>query len=103
MSNRVFGKIMENVRKYWYYYRKLLIQQETILLKQANCHPTKLFLENLLAIDMKKTRNVMNNYFYIVFSIFVNSKVVIYEFWHDFIKKTIVKDLSYVTLISVVS
>lgn len=103
MSNRVFGKIMENVRKYWYYYRKLLIQQETILLKQTNCHPTKLFLENLLAIDMKKTRNVMNNYFYIMFSIFVNSKVVIYEFWHDFIKKTIVKDLSYVTLISVVS
>ena len=80
------------------------MKQKIIFLSETNYHPTKLVLENLLAIDMKKTKNVMNNFFfYLMFLIWGISKVVIYELWHDYIKKTIVIDLSYVTLIKIVS
>ena len=56
MNNAVFGKTMENVRKY----RDIkLVTTERIrnyLVSEPNYHTTKFFTENLLAIEMKKLK-----------------------------------------------
>ena len=60
MSNEVFGKIMENVRKN----RDIkLVTKETrrnYLVSELNYHTTKSFTENLFAIKIKKTQIYMN-------------------------------------------
>ena len=57
MNNIVFGKTIENVRKH----RDIkLVTTETrrnYLVSQRNYHTTKLFTENVLAIEMKKNRD----------------------------------------------
>ena len=54
MNNAIFGKTMENVRQH----RDIkLVTAETrrnYLVSEPNYHTTKLFTENLLAIEMKK-------------------------------------------------
>ena len=56
MNNSVFGKTMENVRKHRDI--KLVTTDEKInkLVSKPNYHTTKPFSENLLAIEMKKTK-----------------------------------------------
>ena len=57
MSNAVFGKTMENVRKH----RDIkLVTNDTKrnkLVSEPNYHSTKWFSENLLAIEIKKNSN----------------------------------------------
>ena len=43
-------------------------------------------LENLLAIEMKKTQIHMNKPVYLGVSILELSKMLIYEFWYDYVK-----------------
>ena len=54
MNNAVFEKTMENVRNY----RDIKIvktnEKRSKLISEPNYHTTKHFLENLLAIEMKK-------------------------------------------------
>ena len=54
MKNAVFEKTMENVRNY----RDIKIvktnEKKSKLVSEPNYHTTKHFLENLLAIEMKK-------------------------------------------------
>ena len=54
MNNAVFEKTMENVRNY----RDIKIvktnEKKSKLVSEPNYHTTKHFLENLLAIEMKK-------------------------------------------------
>ena len=56
MNNAVFGKTMENVRKHRDI--KLVTTDKRInqLASKSNYHTTKYFLENLIAIEMKKTK-----------------------------------------------
>ena len=56
MNNAVFGKTMENVRKHRDI--KLVTTDKRInqLTSKPNYHTTKYFLENLIAIEMKKTK-----------------------------------------------
>ena len=60
MNNSVFGKTMENVRKH----RDIkLVRSEERRIKfvsEPNYHTSKRFSENLLAIEMKKTKVKMN-------------------------------------------
>ena len=60
MNNSVFGKTMENVRNHRDI--KLVTTEEKIskLISEPNYHTTKHFSENLLAIEMKKTKVIMN-------------------------------------------
>ena len=60
MSNTVFGKIMENVRKHWHVklattkiWRSYVVSEPTYCTK-------KIFTENLLLIEMKKKKNRNN-------------------------------------------
>ena len=76
MNNAVFGKTMKNV------------ENITILnlVLEPNYHTTKLFTEDLLAREMKKkTEILMNKPFYLRLSILEISKMIMYEFWYDYI------------------
>ena len=50
MNNAVFGKTMENVRKHRDIKFVTADKRRNYLLSEPNCHTTKLFSENLLAI-----------------------------------------------------
>ena len=57
MSNAVFQKIIKNVRKHR---NSKLVKTEgrrKYLVSESNYHITKFFVENLLAIEMKKSRD----------------------------------------------
>ena len=56
------------------------------LVSEPNYHITKFFTENLLAIEIKKTQITMNKPVYLGLSILDLSKIVMYEFWYDYIK-----------------
>ena len=56
------------------------------LVPEPNYHATKWFSENLLAIEMRKTEVKMNKPIYLGLSILDVSKMVMYEFWYDYMK-----------------
>ena len=56
------------------------------LVSKPNYPTTKCFLENLMAIKMKKTKAKMNKPVYLGMSILDISKNLMYEFWYDYIK-----------------
>ena len=74
MKNSVSGKAMENVSR------------NIKLVSVPNYHTTKSFSEDLMAIEMNKTKVKMNKLIYLGFSILDLSKIVMYEFWYDYIK-----------------
>ena len=53
---------------------------------QPDCHTTKCFSENLLAVEMKKIKVKMNKPVYLGLSILEISKTLMYEFWYDYMK-----------------
>ena len=55
-------------------------------MSEPNYHTTKYFSENLLEIEMKKTKVKMNKPVYLGFSILEISKTLMYEYWDDCIK-----------------
>ena len=55
-------------------------------MSEPNYHTTKWFPENLLAIEMKKTKPKMNKPVYLGLSILEISKTLMYEFWYDYMK-----------------
>ena len=56
------------------------------LVSEPNYHKTKQLSENLLAVEMKKTKVKMNKPVYLGMSILDISKTLMYEFWYDYIK-----------------
>ena len=56
------------------------------LASEPNYHTTKYFSENLMAIEMKKTKVKMNKPIYLGMSILDISKILMHEFWYDYIK-----------------
>ena len=55
-------------------------------MSEPNYHATKWFSEDLLAIEMKKTKVKMNKPIYLGLSILDISKTLMHEFWYDYIK-----------------
>ena len=60
MNNSVFGKTMENVRKHRDIKLVTTEEKRIKLVSEPNYHTSKRFSENLLAIEMKKTKVKMN-------------------------------------------
>ena len=58
MNNAVYGKTMENVRKQGHIKRFTKERRRNYLLSEPNYQTTKFFTENLLAIEMKKRRQL---------------------------------------------
>ena len=57
MNNRIFGKTMENVRKYRDIKLATTEKRRNHLVSEPNYHSTKFFTENLLTIEMKNNRD----------------------------------------------
>ena len=86
MNNAVFGKTMENVRKHRDIKLVSTDKRRNQLVTEHNYHAIKCFSENLLAIEMKKTKVKMNKPIYLGLSILEISKILMYEFWYDYMK-----------------
>ena len=86
MGNSVFGKTMENARNHEDIKLVTTDERRNKLVSEPNYHTTKQFSENLLAIEMKKTKVKMNKPVYLGMSILNISKTLMYEFWYDYIK-----------------
>ena len=86
MNNAVFGKTMENVRKDRDIKLVTTDKRRNQLSSELNYHTAKYLSENLLAIEMKKTKVKMNKLVYLGMSIWDISKMLMYELWYDYIK-----------------
>ena len=86
MNNSVFGKTMENLRKHRDIKLVTTDKKRNYLVSEPNYHTTKYFSENLLTIEMKKIKLKMNKPVYLELSILEISKILMYEFWYDYIK-----------------
>ena len=90
MNNSVFGKTMENIRKRCNVY--LETDPEHFLRQTAK--PTfiscKIFNENLVAVHMKRQRLFLNKPSYVGMCILDLSKVLMYDFHYNFVKKNMV-------------
>ena len=86
MNKCVFGKTMENVRNHRYIKIVTTDKRRNQLVSELNYWAMKDFSEDLVAIEMKETKVKMNKPIYLGFSTSDLSKIVMYEFWHDYIK-----------------
>ena len=86
MINSVFGKTMENLRKHRDVKLVTTDEKRSKLMSEPNNHTRKQFSENLLAVEMKKTKVKMNKPVYLGMSILDISKMVMYKFWYNYIK-----------------
>ena len=62
MNNAVYGKTMEDLRKYRIIKLVNNDEKRNKLVPESNYHTTKRFSGNLLAIEMKKTSVEMNKF-----------------------------------------
>ena len=85
MNNAVFGKTMENVRKHRDIKLVTTDKRRNQLVSEPNYHAIKWFSKNL-AIEMKKTKVKMNKPIYLGLSMLEISKILMYEFWYDYMK-----------------
>ena len=69
MNNAVFGKTMENVRKYRNIKLAIIERRRNYLVSEPNYHTTKFSTENLLARKTRKTQILMNKFVYLGLSI----------------------------------
>ena len=86
MNNSVFGDTMDNVRKHRDIKLVTTDKRRNQLVSEPNYHTTKWFSENLLTIGMKNIKVKMNKRVYLGLSILEISKILIYEFWHEYMK-----------------
>ena len=86
MINSVFGKIMENLRNHRNIKLVTTDEKRSKLISEPNYHTIKRFSENLLSIEMKKTKVKMNKPAYLGMLILDISKTLTYKFWYDYIK-----------------
>ena len=87
MNNSVFGKTMENLRK------RSNIKLETDpdhllkLTRQPTYVSSKIFDENLVGVQMKKVRLVLDKPSYVGFCILDMSKTLMYDFHYNYTRK----------------
>ena len=86
MNNSVFGKAMENVGKHRDIKLVTTEKRRLKLVSEPHYHMTKHFSENLIAIEMKKTKVKLNKPIYLGASILDISKTLMYKFWYDYRK-----------------
>ena len=88
MNNVDFGKTMENVRKHGDNKLVTTKGRRNYQVSEPNYHATKFFTEHLWAIEMKKkTEILLNKPVNLGLSILELSKMLMYEFCYDYIKR----------------
>ena len=86
MNNSVFGKTMENIRKHRDIKLVTTDKKRSKLVSERNYHTINLISEDLSIIEIKKTKVKMNKPIYLGLSILEISKILMYEFWYDYMK-----------------
>ena len=86
MNHMVSGKTMENVRKHRDIKLVKTERSRNYLVSEPKDHSTKLFTEKFLALEMEKTQIPVNKTVYLGVSILELSKILMYEFWYDYVK-----------------
>ena len=86
MNNSVFGKTMENIRKHRDIKLVTTDKKRSKLVSEPNYHTINLISEDLSIIEMKKTKVKMSKPIYLGLSILEISKILMYEFWYDYMK-----------------
>ena len=86
MNNAVFGKTMENIRKHRDIKLVTTDKKRNKLVSEPNYHTMNYISEDLSIVEMNKTRVKMNKPIYLGLSILDISKILIYEFWYDYMK-----------------
>ena len=86
MNNAVFGKTMENIRKHRDIKLVTIDKKRNKLVSEPNYHTINYISEDLSVIEMNKTRVKMNRPVYLALSILDISKILMYEFWYDYMK-----------------
>ena len=86
MNNSVFGKTMENIRKDKDIKLVTTDKKRSKLVSEPNYHTINLISEDLSIIEMKKTKVKMNKPIYVGLPILEISKILMYEFWYDYMK-----------------
>ena len=61
-------------------------RERNYLASKLNYHTAKRFARHLLAIEMKKAEILVNKPVYLGLSILELSKILMYEFWYDYVK-----------------
>ena len=87
MNNAVFGKTMENVRKHRDIKLVTTNKKRSKLVSEPNYHTMNLISENLSVIEMKRTKIKMNKPIYLGLSILEINKLLMYEFWYNYMKQ----------------
>ena len=86
MNSAVFKKAMENVIIHRDIKLVTADTRKNYLVSEPNYHTTKFFSVNLLAIKIKNNLTYMNKPVYLGLPILESSKIVMYEFWYDYVK-----------------
>ena len=86
MNNAVFGKTMENIRKHRDIKLVTTDKKRSKLVSEPNYHTINYISEDLSIIEMNKTRVKMNKPIYLRLSILDISKILMHEFWYDYMK-----------------
>ena len=86
MNNSVFRKTMENIRKHRDIKLVTIDKKRSKLVSEPNYHTNNLISEDLSIIEMKKTKVKMNKPIYLGLSTLEISKILMYEFWYDYMK-----------------
>ena len=87
MNNSVFGKTMENIRNRVDIRLVTNENQARKLISKPNYQHRTIFCENLIAIQMKKTRLLFNKPVYLGMCILDLSKTLMYDFHYNYIKQ----------------
>ena len=85
-NNSVFGKTMENIRKHRDIKLVTTDKKRSKLVSEPNYHTINLISEDLSILEMKKSKVKMNKPIYLGLSILEISKILMYEFWYDYMK-----------------
>ena len=86
MDNAVFRKTMENVKKRRVIKLLTTKTRKNYLMLKPNYHETNFFPDKLLAMETKRIRILIKKPVYLGLSILKISKIVICEFWYDYVK-----------------
>ena len=86
LNNAVFGKTMENVRKHRDIKLVTTDKKRSKLVSEPNYHTMNYISEDLSITEMKRTKVKMNKPIYLGLSILEISKILMYEFWYDYMK-----------------
>ena len=86
MNNSVFGETMENIRKHRDIKFVTPNKRRSKLVSEPSYHTINYISEDLSIFAMNKTKVKMNKPIYLGLSILEISKILMYEFWYDYMK-----------------